>query len=320
MEKDPAGRYASAGEMADDLRRFLDDRPILARRPTPFELAARSARRHGTALATAGAVAALAIALGATLLWREKTRTDDARLRERKALELIVSSSDRLIMQAVSEVTRAGDGGSVDAAAFYRVTLSFYDESAVQALANPDLGEVAALALHRVGFTRMMLGDSRAEQDYRRSIGLYERLLAETPGSPDLRRALAGVLRDRGTMLRLTRGLAAGKPDYLRSLEILRELAAERPEELPPLVEYTDDLIDWAGLVDVVGRPGDAERARRRALDAFAERAARQGSSPVLRDELASACRALGKSLAAVGKPGEAEEAFRMASGLSSAR
>ena len=30
MEKNPADRYATAQELADDLRRFLDDRPIRA--------------------------------------------------------------------------------------------------------------------------------------------------------------------------------------------------------------------------------------------------------------------------------------------------
>jgi len=34
MEKNAADRNATAQEMADDLRRFLDDRPIQARRPT----------------------------------------------------------------------------------------------------------------------------------------------------------------------------------------------------------------------------------------------------------------------------------------------
>ena len=50
MAKDPAGRYATAQELADDLGRFLDDRPILARRPGPMERSARWARRHAAAL------------------------------------------------------------------------------------------------------------------------------------------------------------------------------------------------------------------------------------------------------------------------------
>ena len=40
MSKDVASRYASAQHMADDLRRFLENKPIQARRPSIFERAA----------------------------------------------------------------------------------------------------------------------------------------------------------------------------------------------------------------------------------------------------------------------------------------
>src|SRR5262249_10258697 len=46
IEKDPKRRYQSANEMAEDLRHFLDDEPILARRPTSVERYARWARRN----------------------------------------------------------------------------------------------------------------------------------------------------------------------------------------------------------------------------------------------------------------------------------
>ena len=42
MAKEPADRYATAQELADDLRRFLEDKPIRARRPTPWAPAPRS--------------------------------------------------------------------------------------------------------------------------------------------------------------------------------------------------------------------------------------------------------------------------------------
>ena len=53
IAKDPSSRYTTAQELAADLRRFLDDQPILARRPGRLERAvqvgspAPRSRRHG---------------------------------------------------------------------------------------------------------------------------------------------------------------------------------------------------------------------------------------------------------------------------------
>src|SRR5262249_59703808 len=62
MAPEPEGRYATAQELADDLRRFLEGRPVLAARPALRTRAARWARRHRSAVAAAAAVAALALA------------------------------------------------------------------------------------------------------------------------------------------------------------------------------------------------------------------------------------------------------------------
>ena len=53
IDKDPDGRYPTADAMAEDLRRFLDDEPILARRTTAFERYSGWARRN-PALAVLG--------------------------------------------------------------------------------------------------------------------------------------------------------------------------------------------------------------------------------------------------------------------------
>jgi tetratricopeptide (TPR) repeat protein len=70
LEKNPADRYATAGELADDLRRFLEDRPIRARRPSWAQVAAKWGRRHRPAVRAASALLVLAAALcGGVGLW-----------------------------------------------------------------------------------------------------------------------------------------------------------------------------------------------------------------------------------------------------------
>ncbi|WZP01023.1 protein kinase [Isosphaeraceae bacterium EP7] len=60
LEKAPGRRYASAGELAEDLRRFLDHRPILTRRTGPAGRLLRICRRNPW---QAGLVAAIVVLL-----------------------------------------------------------------------------------------------------------------------------------------------------------------------------------------------------------------------------------------------------------------
>jgi len=57
LEKQRQKRYRSAGELADDLGRFLDNRPILARPPGRLERAVKWARRQPAVAALVGVIA-----------------------------------------------------------------------------------------------------------------------------------------------------------------------------------------------------------------------------------------------------------------------
>src|SRR5262249_50468681 len=72
LEKEPWKRYATAQELADDLRRFLEDKPIQARLAGMGERVVKWARRRPAVtalLAVVGLVTALGFA-GVTWQWR----------------------------------------------------------------------------------------------------------------------------------------------------------------------------------------------------------------------------------------------------------
>ncbi len=79
IAKEPGRRYDNASALADDLRRFLADRPIRARRTPPWEHSWRFCRRN-PALAVAGA---LVVSLLSAILfaWAGWTASLDAQLR-----------------------------------------------------------------------------------------------------------------------------------------------------------------------------------------------------------------------------------------------
>jgi len=85
LEKDPARRYADAGEFADDLQRHLDGEPVHAR---PTGLAERLLRRIGRNRRTVGLGSLAAVALvAAGLFGAEAAQERDAARKARQELD-----------------------------------------------------------------------------------------------------------------------------------------------------------------------------------------------------------------------------------------
>jgi Skp family chaperone for outer membrane proteins len=110
MAKRPTDRYADCGAMSDDLRRFLIDEPILARRLGPIERLSRWYRRN-TAVALAGG-SALFLLLVAGIIsigyWTQSAARSQAVLAGRQAEERY-RQAEALWQEAVRELehTRA---------------------------------------------------------------------------------------------------------------------------------------------------------------------------------------------------------------------
>lgn len=123
MEKDPRRRYQKAGELAADLRRYAEDRPIISRRVGPLERAVKWVRRHPARTAILGL--SLAIAIGAPVWTIQYSKARHARADElvRRAFELLAYDDYRDTAQAADFLEAAQALGPANEV-LYRETIA----------------------------------------------------------------------------------------------------------------------------------------------------------------------------------------------------
>jgi tetratricopeptide (TPR) repeat protein len=110
--KDPAERYASAKDLADDLSSFIEQRPIQAKSPTWREQAVKWSRRHpSTARAVLLATMAVAIVTGVSIGWAARDRATRRAMLDHQVTQAVEEAkasyeSDKLI-EALAALGRA---------------------------------------------------------------------------------------------------------------------------------------------------------------------------------------------------------------------
>jgi tetratricopeptide (TPR) repeat protein len=113
MARDPASRYASAQELAQDLQRYQAGRLVAAHRYTVWQRVRRRVRRHRWLLAIAGALAVAAAAIA--LSW--PSREADAIAMCARTREAVTARWDERRRTAITERVRASGGPGAAVAA-----------------------------------------------------------------------------------------------------------------------------------------------------------------------------------------------------------
>ncbi len=138
LEKDPDRRYSTVAELADDIDRYLDARPILARPPSAAYRTRKFVQRHRTGVAAA-AVVLVAVFAGivgvVSGLVRARAAETQARRDAATASKVAVFLSDML--------------GSVDAQQTGRLLLDDLEDSVAEAAAARGLESDPAIAAFR---------------------------------------------------------------------------------------------------------------------------------------------------------------------------
>ncbi|HZV06650.1 MAG TPA: protein kinase [Gemmataceae bacterium] len=205
MAREPEGRYQTAQEMADDLRRFLEGQPILARRPSLRERAVRWSRRHRAALGTTLAMLLLGFAglLAAFIvLWSEQARTKDALKEARESKEegqrqrqRAEANFDRALRGATEMLTKLdpplGDAPHIDPVLRKKIIergVKFFERFIDEENPDPAVRFQSSKAYEQIACVHCSQYDAaKCRAAMERSFALLERLMADYPERDEYR-------------------------------------------------------------------------------------------------------------------------------------
>lgn len=257
LEKDPARRYGTAAELGDDIRRFLQDQPILARPPTRAYLMRKFARRH-RALVGATAIIFLTLVGGiAATLWqaaeaRAKTRQVE---RELQTNDQINKFFLQIIMAASPEMSLGRE-----------VTVRHALDQAAERIAPEriDDGRIRAAIHGTIGRAYVNVGElKKGEEHLRASVEVGS--AAESPASPNnvySSAALAQLLCDskrKGEGARLCLALL---PVAVKELGERHDAVLDLKHSLANSLEIGDPAADALYREIIAARRGDAAHQR----------------------------------------------------------
>jgi serine/threonine protein kinase/Tfp pilus assembly protein PilF len=264
LAKEPAHRYATAGELADDLRRWLSDQTIKAKPPTFGQRAAKWGRRHKYLARSAVAVlavAAVALAVSTGLVLREKTRAEERFQAARAAVDDMYT---RVAEDWLDDAPRLTDVQQQ----FLEKALGFYQRFGAEHAQDPAVRHEGARAFLRVGRIEAKLGRSAAaESAYREAIARVEALAAAFPQAADYRGSLGMAYRHLSELLRESTRLAESEQAALRAIDLQTRLVVEIPEWPGSWPELATSHNALGVTYMALGQRPDAEREYTQALE-----------------------------------------------------
>jgi serine/threonine-protein kinase len=308
LARDAARRYGSAAELADDLGRFREGRPVRARRTPAWERLWKWVRRRpgaAASLALAGLAAAALLGVWASFTVRLQEERDrakanaDERDAQRRRAEVnedrALEGVDRLLagvadtrLAAVPGLEEVRRQLLTDALAVLEKFLAQEDGASVRARRQ------AAAAHRRCALVHAALGDwPRQHHHLQEALRLHRGLAADFPEDGARRFDLAQALHNLG----VSQGSSPARDRMERAERAIQEaldLRQQLSEEEPGNEEYRAALANSQRVLGRVrrrqGRLGEAEQAYRGALAVQRGQLGRHPGATVYLSALAETC------------------------------
>jgi serine/threonine-protein kinase len=243
LEKSPRKRYATAGELADDLRRFLDGEPIVARSVGRAERAVKWARRRPWQATAAGLGVVLVAGLAVGMVWfADKNREVRSANNNLAATNADLARANTNLAEAKRETEETL---SLTLAALDRYFFEFSDS-----LKNLPGGQ--------------KLRTEVLDQARRLLDGLGE----QRPGDVVVRNYQMSGYDRLGNAESAVGRIAQAEAAYRRAYEVSRGLAEQFPEELLYRRNVVLGLLKLGGIAQQAGRTDGAARLYEQAVAA----------------------------------------------------
>jgi eukaryotic-like serine/threonine-protein kinase len=295
--RDVSQRYPSPAALADDLRRFLDDRPILARRASAFERARRWCARNPLVAGSAATVFLLLVAVAAVSVVgyvqtaRARTETAEANAK--------LERSNYQLEQALIAQTRQRERAEATSALALKALNRVYDRFAPTRLVATPATTPDGLEL-----PPQPLLPPEAVPLLEESLQTFEEIAKASGEFEGLRGQAAEANQRIGDIRHRLGRFEAAAAAYQAAIDLYRERPAD--EVRIPLARSYNEL---GRALRALQRPADAGRAVEQAVQTLAAAPPEFASRPECRYELARAYYTLGQRDFLIG-PGPAPKFF----------
>jgi tetratricopeptide (TPR) repeat protein len=295
MAKDPADRYATAAELANDLRRFHTGQPVRARLPSRLTRCRRWARRHSTAvLSTAVMIAILlaVVSVAALAFVRQRDVAIAGKRQARRAVdEMYTDVAERwLARQPHLELVQQE---------FLEKAHRFYQEFARDGRLDPAASLEATRACRRVGDIDSRLGRfAEAEEAYEQARTMLRSRGSERSENDDLCEELALLRTGRGGLFLATDRYAEAEQEFRDALDCFDRLSSGVTERRY-ILGRVGCQVNLGAVLAATGRPKEAEQSYSQALTTLETQCKADANDAEVLYDLAGVLTDLGNLLAA---------------------
>jgi serine/threonine protein kinase/uncharacterized protein HemY len=267
MAKNLDDRYESAQYLADDLRRFLGDEPIHARRPSLAKRAAKWCQRHKAfvgailLLLAIAAVVAPIVAIAQNQLRRE---AEEQRARAEANLQMALQAVDSMYTDLAEEHLTDAPQSEPLKLEFLKRASAFYREFTAHNSADPQLQSENAKAYYRLGIMHFWLEEfADSEAAFARAISLFESM----PNARENRYQWARCQSAQGFLFYRLGRSGEAEDAYGRAISLLDGLVARFPRNIAYQSERAHAQGTLGAVLEQMKRYQEAETVFRNTLD-----------------------------------------------------